>query len=148
MPARTETSLLSVDESKYLAVVNPYPLNANFGRYPDQRALALWLACCAGKEVLRAMFYRPSVSPTKPFYISPFISSNNQLAHPTKFPEMVVIEVNREFDRFHELLGQHVWSEFLMKPTKEHRGKSSTVFYSTFNTGRLVRNGSSCIASL
>ena len=68
MPARTETSLLSVDESKYLAVVNPYPLNANFGHYPDQRALALWLACCAGKEVLRAMFYRPSVSPTKPFF--------------------------------------------------------------------------------
>ena len=148
MPTRIQTPPPSVGKSRYLAVVNPYPLNANLELDADRRALALWLACCAGKNVLRAMFYRPSVSPSKPlFYFIPYLT-NNQLTRPTKFPEMVVIEVNQEFDRFRELLGQHVWSEFLVKPTKEHRGKSSTVFYSTFNTGRLVRNGSSCIASL
>lgn len=58
---------------------------------------------------------------------------------------MVVVEVNNEY---HELLGQHVWSEFLMEPTKEQMGKSSTVFYSTFNAGRLVRNGSLYISLL
>jgi hypothetical protein len=58
---------------------------------------------------------------------------------------MVVVEVNYEF---HELLGQHVWSEFLMEPTKEHMGRSSTVFYSNFNTKRLVENGSLCISLL
>ena len=147
-PTQTQKSLPSVDESKYLAVVNPYPLNANLELYEDQRALVLWLACCAGKEVLRAMFYSPSVSSSKHFFCFTPHLTNNQPTHSTKFPEMVIIEVNREFDRSHELLGQHVWSEFLMKPTKEHRGKSSTIFYSTFNTRRLIRNGSSSITSL
>ncbi|KAF8262694.1 hypothetical protein EI94DRAFT_1601208 [Lactarius quietus] len=58
---------------------------------------------------------------------------------------MVVIEVNPDLERFRELLGQHVWSEFLLQPTKEQRGKSSTVFYSTFHTSRLVNNGWKCV---
>ena len=73
-PTQTQKSLPSVDESKYLAVVNPYPLNANLELYEDQRALVLWLACCAGKEVSRAMFYSPSVSSSKHFFVLPLIS--------------------------------------------------------------------------
>ena len=47
------------DDSKY---VHPYPLNANLRLPADRRTLALWLACCTGKDVLRAMFHKPTVS--------------------------------------------------------------------------------------
>jgi hypothetical protein len=50
------------DESKYLAILDPYPPNANLDLYPDQRALVLWLASRAGKEVLRTLFHKSSVS--------------------------------------------------------------------------------------
>ena len=66
----------------------------------------------------------------------------------TKSPENVVLEVNRRCDRFNELLGKHVWSEFLMEPTEEEMGNSSMVFFSSFNTSRHVKDGSSCVASL
>jgi hypothetical protein len=135
MPTWIWTPPLYVDESKYLAIVNPYPPNANLDLYPNQRTLALWLASCAGQEVLRSLFYKPAVSSFNVF--SYFTDA--QPTHSTKFPEMVVVEVNYDF---HELLGQHVWSEFLMEPTKEQRGRSSTVFYSTFNRSRLAWGGS------
>ena len=61
---------------------------------------------------------------------------------------MVVIEVDHEFDRFPELLGLHVWSEFLTEPTSEQMDKSSMVFYSTYNTTRLAKGGPSSIAPL
>ena len=136
-----------MDDSKYLIVVHPYPLNANLELDADQRELALWLACCAGKDVIRAIFHKPFVSLSSasfPFFISP----ERQSTHSAKSTEMVVIEVDREFDRFHELLGLHVWSEFLMEPNKEQMDESSTVLYSTFNTSRLVNSGTSCIALL
>ena len=140
MPTQISPPPLSVDQSKYLAIVKPYPLKANLNNYPDQRTLVLWLACCAGKEVLRALFYRPSVSPSNLFFL--FHQAHTQPTYLTKFPETVVIEVNHQFDRFHDLLGQHVWSEFLMYPSKEEMGKSSTVLQSSFDTGRLFRGGS------
>jgi hypothetical protein len=59
------------DEPRYLTVVHPYPLNANLELHADRRTLALWLACCTGKDVLFAMFYKPSVSPSKIFFKSP-----------------------------------------------------------------------------
>ncbi|KAH9174360.1 hypothetical protein EDB89DRAFT_566929 [Lactarius sanguifluus] len=117
MPKRNPTSLPPADGSKYLIVACPYPPNADLELHADQRALVLWLACCAGKDVLLAMFYRSSS------------------------PEMVIIEVDREFDRSHELLGVHVWSEFLTNPTEDQMDKSSTMFYSTYNTARLVKDG-------
>jgi len=104
-------------KSRFLVVVHPYPLNANLELRADRRALALWLVCCIGKDALRAMYYRPSSL------------------------EKVVIEVDRECDRFNELLGQHVWSEFLVEPTKEEMGKSSMVFFSTFNPSRHITDG-------
>lgn len=59
-----------------------------------------------------------------------------------------MIEVDREFDGFDNLLGLHTWSEFLQKPSKEQLDKVSKVFYCTYNTGRLVeKNGSSASRS-
>ena len=51
---------------------------------------------------------------------------------------MVVIEVDRDFDGFNELLGLHTWSKFLSKPTEEEKDKSSKIFYCTYNTCRQV----------
>ncbi len=53
------------DEPRYLTVVHPYPLHANLELHADRRTLALWLACCTGKDVLLAMFHKPAVSPSK-----------------------------------------------------------------------------------
>jgi hypothetical protein len=58
------------DEPKYLTVVHPYPLNANLELHADRRTLALWLACCAGKDVLFAMFHKPTVSPQSPLFFN------------------------------------------------------------------------------
>ncbi|KAH9058215.1 hypothetical protein EDB87DRAFT_1578207 [Lactarius vividus] len=118
MPKRIPTPPPPEDEPRYLTVVHPYPLHANLELHADRRTLALWLACCTGKDVLLAMFHKPAS------------------------PGMVVIEVDREFDRFDELLGLHAWSGFLLKPSEEQKDKSSKVFYCTYNTGRLVeKNG-------
>ncbi|KAN0137854.1 hypothetical protein V8E53_004338 [Lactarius tabidus] len=89
------------DEPKYLTIVHPYPLNANLELHADRRTLALWLACCTGKDVLLAMFHKPASR------------------------GMVVIEVHRDFDSFDRLLGLHTWSEFLQKPCKEQIDKVS-----------------------
>ena len=51
---------------------------------------------------------------------------------------MVVIEVDRDFDGFNELLGLHTWSKFLSKPSEEEKDKSSKIFYCTYNKGRQV----------
>ncbi|KAH9018785.1 hypothetical protein EDB83DRAFT_173211 [Lactarius deliciosus] len=118
MPKRIPTPPPPEDEPRYLTVLHPYPLHANLDLPADRITLALWLACCTGKDVLLAMFHKPAS------------------------PGMVVIEVDREFDRFDELLGLHAWSGFLLKPSEEQMDKSSKVFYCTYNTGRLVeKNG-------
>ncbi|KAH8984208.1 hypothetical protein EDB86DRAFT_163377 [Lactarius hatsudake] len=118
MPKRIPTPPPPEDEPRYLTVVHPYPLHANLDLPADRITLALWLACCTGKDVLLAMFHKPAS------------------------PGMVVIEVDREFDRFDELLGLHAWRRFLLEPSEEQMDKSSKVFYCTYNTGRLVeKNG-------
>ncbi|KAI9507743.1 hypothetical protein F5148DRAFT_1284822 [Russula earlei] len=118
MVKRPRTPPPSNDEPRYLTVVHPYPLNANLKVLGDRRALALWLACCTGKDVLLAMFHKPTS------------------------PGMVIIEVDRDFDRFELLLGMHEWSKFLKGPRNEEEGKSSKVFWCKYNTGRLVeKNG-------
>jgi hypothetical protein len=62
MPKREKTPPPPDDEPRYLTVVHPYPLNANLMLHADRRKLALWLACCTGKEVLLAMYHKPTVS--------------------------------------------------------------------------------------
>lgn len=104
------------EDSTYLTIVHPYPLNTNLQLPTDRRTLALWLACCTGKpDVLRAMFHKP------------------------KAAGMVIIEVDREFERFDALLGMHSWSEFLLEPTEEEAGNSSKVFYCTYHSAEAVR---------
>jgi hypothetical protein len=68
MSKRIPTPPPPEDEPRYLTVVHPYPLNANLELHADRRTLALWLACCTGKDVLLAMFYKPSVGPSKFFF--------------------------------------------------------------------------------
>jgi hypothetical protein len=66
MPKRAKTPPPSEDEPRYLVVVHPYPLNPNLLLHADRRSLALWLACCIGKDALYAMYYKPSVSTSLP----------------------------------------------------------------------------------
>jgi hypothetical protein len=57
---------------------------------------------------------------------------------------MVIIEVDRYFDRFDALLGKHLWSSFLKHPKEENRDKASKVYWCHYDTGRKVqKNGES-----
>lgn len=57
---------------------------------------------------------------------------------------MVIIEINRDYAHFDRILGEHRWSEFLQKPTKEESGRVTQVFYCTYNTGRIVQKNGAC----
>lgn len=52
---------------------------------------------------------------------------------------MVIVEIMRDYPHFDRILGEHHWSEFLQKPTKEEKDRVTQVFYCTYNTGRLVQ---------
>ena len=57
---------------------------------------------------------------------------------------MIIIEVDRYFERFESLLGMHSWAKFLKKPKPEDMDKASKIFYCVYNSGRLVqKNGGS-----
>src|SRR6267142_358754 len=153
MPKRIPTPPPPEDEPRYLTVVHPYPLNANLMTHADRRTLALWLACCTGKDVLLAMYYKPAVS-----LFFRFVCQLGRVLH---LPDMamalfqtaiadvhgillqargtVIIEVERDFDQFETLLGSHSWSKFLLRPSGEEQDKESKVFWCHYNSGRLVQ---------
>ena len=54
---------------------------------------------------------------------------------------MIIVEVDREVTRIEDVLGMHSWSEFLLAPAAEEAGKSSEVFFCTYNTNKDVKNG-------
>ena len=54
---------------------------------------------------------------------------------------MIIVEVDREATRIESVLGLHSWSEFLLAPAAEEAGKSSEVFFCTYNTNKDVKNG-------
>ena len=55
---------------------------------------------------------------------------------------MVIIEIKRDYAHYDRILGEHLWSEFLQKPTMEEKDRVTQVFYCTYNTGRNVqKNG-------
>lgn len=57
-------------------------------------------------------------------------------------PGMVIIEVNRYFDRFDLVLGMHDWPSFLKHATEEDKGKASKVFWCLYDNARQVqKNG-------
>ena len=60
---------------------------------------------------------------------------------------MVIIEVDRGFERFDTLLGKHTWTSFLKYPTAEDEDKASKVFWCFYNTGRLVQKNGEVLPS-
>jgi hypothetical protein len=52
---------------------------------------------------------------------------------------MVIIEVDRYFDRFDSLLGKHLWSSFLKHPKEEDKDRASKVFWCHYHSGRMVQ---------
>jgi len=61
MPKRIATPPPGDDEPKYLTVVQPYPLNANWELPEDYITFGRWIAGCIGTEPFYAVFYKPSV---------------------------------------------------------------------------------------
>ncbi|EKM53677.1 uncharacterized protein PHACADRAFT_148424 [Phanerochaete carnosa HHB-10118-sp] len=122
MSRREKTPPPPDDEPKYFTVVHPYPPHANMELLADQKEFAFWIASCTGKEPFLAFFYKPAS------------------------PNMIIIEVMRNFPNFDRLLGEHRWSEVFQNPAPENRERVSKVFYCKYNTGREVQKyGWKCI---
>ncbi|CCM03009.1 uncharacterized protein FIBRA_05126 [Fibroporia radiculosa] len=118
MPKRPVTPPPADDEPRYLTVVHPYPLHASMERESDRRAFVYWMATCIGKDDLYAFFHKP------------------------KSPNMVIIEVNRDFQGLQRVLGEHRWAEVLRNPSEEEKSKVSKVFFCKYRSGREVeKNG-------
>ncbi|KAI9568903.1 hypothetical protein HD554DRAFT_2096586 [Boletus coccyginus] len=120
MPKRIPTPPPADDEPKYLTVVHPYAISGtcNMELRKDREDFARWVACCINKDAFFAIFHKPSSR------------------------GMVIIEITRDYPHFDRILGEHRWSEFLQKPTKEEKGRATQVFYCTYSTGRIVqKNG-------
>ncbi|OCH93537.1 hypothetical protein OBBRIDRAFT_790242 [Obba rivulosa] len=118
MPKRIPTPPPGDDEPKYLSVVHPYPAHANMEFDKDRKTCAFWISCCIGRENLLSLYHKPSS------------------------PNLVIIEVRREYPDFDNILGEHRWSEFLKNPSSDDKKRVSQVFYCTLSTGRQVqKNG-------
>lgn len=50
-----------IEDSKFLAVVHPFPLNANMDVPNDFKEFMYWLASIAGKDYALGAYYKPSV---------------------------------------------------------------------------------------
>ncbi|KAL4260373.1 hypothetical protein AB1N83_009377 [Pleurotus pulmonarius] len=115
MPKKIKTPPPGDDEPKYLAVYQPYPLNAHFELPADCRQFASWFACCVGAEDLLkflAFFYKP------------------------KARGIILVEMDRSYKHFERLLGEHMWAKFLKNPTSEEKPRMTRVYYSTYPSGR------------
>ena len=64
MPKREVTPPPPEDEPRYLTVVYPYPPQANMELVQDCAEFSRWIACVVGKDVLLALFHKPSVRAT------------------------------------------------------------------------------------
>ena len=49
---------------------------------------------------------------------------------------MAIVEIDRTYDHFDRVLGEHRWSEFLKDPNAEEADRVSRVFYSLHNSDR------------
>ncbi|EMD33008.1 hypothetical protein CERSUDRAFT_143168 [Gelatoporia subvermispora B] len=118
MPKRAPTPPPSDDEPKFLTVAYPYPAQVYMELDEDQKKCAYWIACCIGQENILAIHHKP------------------------RSPNMVIIEVRRDYPDFSRLLGEHRWSEFLKNPSQDDQERVSQVFYCTLGALRLVqKNG-------
>ncbi|KAL0955488.1 hypothetical protein HGRIS_001728 [Hohenbuehelia grisea] len=118
MPKRIATPPPGDDEPRYLVVHKPYPLNAHWELPQDRITFARWIACVIGHGDLGKFIA---------FY------------HKPRARSMVLIEIDRMYDHFDRLLGQHAWAEFLQQPTDEENDKVSQVFYSTYVSMRAAQ---------
>ncbi|KAF9443386.1 hypothetical protein P691DRAFT_713352, partial [Macrolepiota fuliginosa MF-IS2] len=111
-----------VEDSKFLAVVHPFPLNANMEIPNDFKEFMYWLASVVGKDYALSAYYKPSAR------------------------GMVVAEVSKTFPNFDALLGEHRWVQFLQKASNEERERRTQVYYSTYSNGRaLQKDGWKCL---
>ncbi|KAF8435148.1 hypothetical protein L210DRAFT_3506421 [Boletus edulis BED1] len=120
MPKRVPTPPPGDDEPRYLTVVHPYAISGtcNMELPKDRQDFACWVASCIDKDAFFAIFHKPSSR------------------------GMVIIEIKRDYPHFDHILGEHRWSEFLQKPTKEEKIRVTQVFHCTHNSGRNVqKNG-------
>ncbi|KAI0090886.1 hypothetical protein BDY19DRAFT_938117 [Irpex rosettiformis] len=115
MPKRAVTPPPPEDEPRYLTVAYPYPPHGNMELVQDCAELSRWIACIVGKDALLALFHKPSS------------------------PNMVIIEVQREFGDWNSLLGEHRWSEVFKKCAPADKDRVSQIFWCEFNTGRRVQ---------
>lgn len=113
-------------------------MHANMELLGELKECVFWLASCIGPDALLAVFNKPSVRPF-PF----LINADLIVIHPAlQSPNMIIIEVERSFDSWNSLLGEHKWGEFLRNPTFEEKDRVSQIFYCTLTTGRKVqKNG-------
>jgi hypothetical protein len=51
-----------VEDSKFLTVVHPFPLNANMEVPNDFKEFMFWLASVVGKDYALGVYHKPSVS--------------------------------------------------------------------------------------
>ncbi|KAJ3571741.1 hypothetical protein NP233_g3549 [Leucocoprinus birnbaumii] len=101
-----------IEDSKFLTVVHPFPLNANMEVPNDFKDFMYWLASVVGTEYALGVYHKPSAR------------------------GMVVAEVSKTFSEFEVLLGEHSWNRFLQKPTMEEKERKTRVYYSTYSTAR------------
>ncbi|TRM68812.1 hypothetical protein BD626DRAFT_471954 [Schizophyllum amplum] len=112
MPKREKTPE-AIPDSKFLAIYQPYPANADMELLGDQMKLARWIASIVPHKYLFALHYKP------------------------KARGMVLVEISIECQEIgSKLLGEHRWSEFLRDPSEEEMGRTSQVFYSIYPTLR------------
>lgn len=132
MPKKIKTPPPGDDEPKYLAVYQPYPLNAHFDLPADCHQFASWFACCVGEDDLPkflAFFYKPKVRARDRLLLS-LIRRHGQAKG------IILVEMDRSYKHFERLLGEHTWAKFLKNPTSEEKPRMTRVYYSTYASGR------------
>ncbi|KAI5889932.1 uncharacterized protein SCHCODRAFT_02630420 [Schizophyllum commune H4-8] len=112
MPKREKTPDTEPD-SKFLAIYQTYPANADMELEDDQIRLARWIASIIPSDYLVAIHYKP------------------------KARGMTLIEILNECrDIGKLLLGEHRWSEMLREPTEDEKERTSRIYYSIYSTTR------------
>ncbi|KAL1703951.1 hypothetical protein EV121DRAFT_270781 [Schizophyllum commune] len=112
MPKREKTPDTEPD-SKFLAVYQTYPANADMELEDDQIRLARWIASIIPADYLVAIHYKP------------------------KARGMTLIEILNECrDIGKVLLGEHRWAEMLREPTEDEKERTSRIYYSIYSTTR------------
>ncbi|KAF5360379.1 hypothetical protein D9756_005185 [Leucocoprinus leucothites] len=104
-----------VEDSKFLTVVHPFPLNANMEVPNDYKEFMFWLASVVGKDYALGVHHKPSAR------------------------GMVVAEVSKSFEDFDKLLGEHSWNRFLRKCSTEESERKTRVYYSTYSNARALQ---------